>query len=375
MAKARNAGRFSLNISFKQLAIKAPIALLGLIVLTGFQCGKRGAPEPPRERVQQRAELSGFQRGSTVILSWKMPARNADAGSVLFIDRAEIFRLAEPLTSPPQITEADFATRAVVIGSQKFLADDFALKTITYRDTLQFAGQPVRLRYAIRFVNESGQRAAFSNVVNLEPAASIAAAPTSLSTDVSQDAITLKWTAPVANVNGTTPLNLLGYNVYRTESETQAGRLLNKTPVSGTEYADAFFDFGKKYTYFVRSVSSGAEGEPVESTESNIIEITPVDTFKPSAPRSITVAATPISISIFFPNNPEKDIAGYSVYRSEDKDKSLAEWELLTKELTEKTTYLDEKVESGKTYFYYITATDKFKNVSEPSDIVSETIP
>ena len=113
------------------------------------------------------------------------------------------------------------------------------------------------------FVNESGTSSIFKRV-NLEPAASIAAAPNSLSTDVSQDAITLKWTGPTANVNGTTPLNLMGYNVYRTESATQAGRLLNKTPVSGTDYADAFFDFGKKYTYFVRSVSSGAEGEPVK---------------------------------------------------------------------------------------------------------------
>lgn len=375
MRKGAALRKFSLSIAVKQVWIKAPLIALALMVLTGFQCGKRKPPEPPRERVQQRAELSAFQRGNTVVLSWKMPARNADRGSVLFIDRAEIYRLAESVTSPQQIPESEFASRAIVIGSQKFEADDFALKTITYRDTLQFAGQPVRLRYAIRFINASGQRAAFSNVILLEPAAAVAASPASLSADVSQDTVSLKWTAPTANVDGTTPVNLLGYNVYRSESTTQAGRMLNKEPVAKAEYADGFFEFEKKYFYFVRSVSSGVDGKPVESTESNMVEVSPVDTFKPSAPAAITLAASPTSISIFFPTNPEKDIVGYSIYRSEDRDKPLAEWELLTPTLIDRSTYLDERVVSGKTYFYYITATDKFKNVSEPSEIVSETMP
>ena len=375
MKKGTALRKFSLSIAIKQVWVKAPLIVLALMVLTGFQCGKRKPPEPPRERVQQRAELSAFQRGNTVVLSWKMPARNADSGSVLFIDRAEIYRLAESVTSPQQIPESEFASRSIVIGSQKFEAGDFALKTITYRDTLQFAGQPVRLRYAIRFVNASGQRAAFSNVILLEPAAAVAASPTSLSADLSQDAVSLKWTAPSANVDGTTPVNLLGYNVYRSESATQAGRLLNKEPVAKAEYDDGFFEFEKKYFYFVRSVSSGADGKPVESTESNIAEVAPIDTFPPSAPAAITLAASPTSISIFFPTNPEKDIAGYSIYRSEDKDKPLGEWELLTPALIDRSTYLDERVVSGKTYFYYITATDKFKNISEPSEIVSETLP
>lgn len=375
MKKGTAPRKFLLSIAVKQVWVKAPLIVLALMVLTGFQCGKRKPPEPPRERVQQRAELSGFQRGNTVVLSWKMPARNADRGSVLFIDRAEIYRLAESVTSPQQIPEAEFASRAIVIGSQKFEADDFALKTITYRDTLQFAGQPVRLRYAIRFVNASGQRAAFSNVILLEPAAAVAASPASLSNEVSQEAISLKWNAPTANVDGTTPVNLRGYNIYRSESATQAGRMLNKDPIVKAEYDDGFFEFEKKYFYFVRSVSSGADGKPVESTESNIVEVSPVDTFKPSAPAAITLAASPTSISIFFPTNPEKDIAGYSIYRSEDKNKPLAEWELLTPALIDRSTYLDERVASSKTYFYYITATDKFKNVSEPSEVVSETMP
>ena len=47
----------------------------------------------------------------------------------------------------------------------------------------------------------------------------------------------------------------------------------------------------------------------------------------------------------------------------------------MTLNLLETNTFQDIEVTSGKTYHYYLTATDKFGNVSEPSEVVSETIP
>ena len=40
-----------------------------------------------------------------------------------------------------------------------------------------------------------------------------------------------------------------------------------------------------------------------------------------------------------------------------------------------KTTFQDENVESGKKYYYYLTAVDQTGNVSPPSEVVSETVP
>jgi len=134
----------------KHFVRKAPIALLAVVVLMLSACGKRGVPLPPRERVEQHAEIAAFQRGNQVVLSWKMPARNASPGSVLHIASADIFRLAEPLNSPLTLTEDEFASRSTIIASMPLTDLDFGLKTISYRDTLEFAGQPVRLRYAIR---------------------------------------------------------------------------------------------------------------------------------------------------------------------------------------------------------------------------------
>ena len=368
---------FRLSNKLKQCGVKAPLAFITLallIFLSGVSCGKRKPPLPPKERVLQRVEATAFQRGNQVILSWKMPARNAPDGSTLKIARADIYRLAEALSSPLTLSEEEFASKSVLIGTLPIKDSDFALKTISYTDSLEFAGQPVRLRYAVRLVNAFGQKASFSNFLLIEPAAKVANAPTSLASEVTQDAINLTWNASKTNVDGSTPPNILGYNVYRSASEKEAGKLLNKTPVTDDKFADRFFEFDKEQFYFVRTVSVGSDGQPIESSESNIVKINPKDTFPPSPPSAITLAATLNTISIFFATNPEKDIAGYRIYRSIDRDLNKADWTLLTPELLPTNTFQDTKVESGVTYYYYLTAIDKNGNVSQPSEIVTETV-
>ena len=367
--------RVVLNTLVKHAKVKALLALIALVVLTAFGCGKRGLPVPPKERVLQRVEIAGFQRGNQVILSWKMPAYNAPKGNVLNISRADIYRLAEPMTSPLQLSEEEFANRSTLIAALAITDADFGLKTITYKDALEFAGQAARLRYAIRFVNATGQKAGFSNALLIEPTSKVAAGPTSLVAEPSQDAIRLKWLPSQSNIDDSTPASILGYNVYRSTSPKEPGKLLNKTPVTASGFDDEFFDFGKEYYYFVRAVSIGTQAEPIESSESNVLKFKAVDTFAPSSPASITVAAAPNTISIFFAVNVEKDVVGYKIYRSTDKDLPKDQWTQLTPELLKTNTFQDAKVESGKTYYYYLTATDKFGNVSESSEVVSETVP
>ena len=364
-----------LSISVKHYADKAPLAALALVLLMSLSCGKRKPPLPPEERVLQRAVVTGFQRGNQVILSWPMPIRNAPKGSVIRIERADIYRLTEPLNAPQALSEEEFASRSLIIATLKINDDDFGGKTLQFTDTLQFAGQPARLRYAVRFVNDSGQKASFSNFLLLEPAARVAAAPTSLSTELSQEAVKLTWQRPAANVDGSTPANVIGFNIYRSESEEVPAKLLNRSPVNDDDYDDRFFEFGKEYFYFVRAVSLGTDAQPTESGESNIVKLKPVDTFPPTPPTAVTIAATPASISIFFPVNPETDVVGYRIYRSNDLNLAKEQWELMTKEFQTANTYQDNAVESGKTYYYYVTAVDKFGNVSQSSEVVSETVP
>lgn len=347
--------------------------LFAALALTAA-CGKRGAPIPPKERVLQRVELSGFQRGDQIILSWKMPARNAPKNSVLHIQRADIYRLAEPVSAKLELSEQDFADRATLIAALRIDDDDFGLKELIHRDNIQLTGQSVRLRYAVRLANASGQKSAFSNALVIEPAAKVAGQPLVLTAEASQTAIRLSWQAPGTNIDGS-PANILGYNVYRSASMQEAARLLNSSPIQETNFDDELFDFEKDYFYFVRAVSVGLQAEPVESRESVIVRFKAIDTFSPSPPTAITIAAAPGTISIFFAANPELDVVGYDVYRTTDPLLPKAEWQRLNEKPITENLYRDEKVESGKTYFYYLTAIDRFGNVSLPSDTVSDVAP
>ena len=361
---------------------KRKALLIALLLPFAFSgCGRRRPPQPPVERVQQRTEfLSGVQRGNQVILSWPAPLRNAPDKSVQSIRRIDVYRLAERPNAPLALTEEEFARRSTVVGSVNYEQIKDAVGDLTYVDSLELAGEAARLRYAVRYVNAAGQRAAFSNFLIIEPSAKVAQAPTLVATgkEISESAITISWQPPTKNIDDSTPVNLLGYNIYRMDESQRAASQtpINSPLVSGTQYSDTTFQFGQNYTYFVRSVSLGTEGAQVESLNSNPLSISPKDVFPPSAPTSITIgAAAPGRLSIFFPANPEPDVAGYHIYRSVDADLPKEQWTKLTPSLLTRTTFQDENVESGKRYYYYLTATDQSGNVSQPSEVVSETVP
>ncbi len=163
-----------------------------LAALSVAACGKRRPPLPPIERVPQRTEaLSGVQRGNQVILSWPAPQRNAKDESVQSIRRIDVYRLAEKPRAPLSLTEEDFAARSTLIGSVTYDQIKSATDDLIYTDTLELAGEPARLRYAVRYVNASGQRAAFSNFLLVEPAARVAQPPTIIATgsEVTEESI------------------------------------------------------------------------------------------------------------------------------------------------------------------------------------------
>ena len=340
-----------------------------LLLLTTFNCGKRKPPLPPTEKVAQRVEITGIQRGNKVLISWTMPAKNTSDKNVLNIKRADIYRIVEPQNAPLTLSEEEFASSSTLIGVQPITEADFGKKRFTYTDELEFSDQPIRLRYAIRFVNASGQKAAFSNFLIIEPVAKIADSPKVLTAELTEQSVRLKWEAPKSNVDNSSPPNILGYNIYR------SAKLLNSSPVTKLEFSDQSFEFNKEYSYVVRAVSLGNDGDPVESLDSNTVKLSPKDTFPPSAPTALTIAAAPNIISIFFATNPEKDIIGYKIYRSIDANLPKSEWSLLTATPLKTTTFQDKNVESAKTYYYYVTALDGAGNVSQPSDVVSETAP
>jgi len=365
----------------RKSAARHLMLLIGLCALSlAPTCGKRRPPLPPLERIPQRTqELNGVQRGNEVLLFWPAPLRNAPNSSVQSIRRVDVYRVAEKLNAPLPMTEDEFEARATLIGSVPWEEIKKGEPTLTYRDQLELAGERARLRYAIRYVNAAGQRAAFSNFFLMAPASKVASAPKIVEThkELSETADTITWEPPTTNIDGSTPVNLLGYNVYRiTVSQTPAEpKLLNPDPITTPHFADKNFKFGERYTYFVRAVSLGTEGKPVESLNSNTIELSPLDVYKPAAPNLTPPNAISGRVALFWVPNTEPDVVGYYLYRSTDPNLPKAQWLKLTPQLYNKTTFQDENVETGKTYYYYIQAVDSAGNISENSEVVSATVP
>jgi fibronectin type 3 domain-containing protein len=350
---------------------------LSLAAIFCDACGKRRPPLPPTESVPQRTELlSGAQRGNQVILNWPAPRRNAPDSSAQSIRRVDVYRVAERPNDPLPLTEEEFASRATLIGSVSSEEIRQSTDTLSYKDVLTLT-EPVRLRYAVRYVNASGQRAAFSNFLLIEPASTVSQPPTHVEAmNPSESTVKVRWQAPPANVDGSTPLNLLGYNVYRIDSsQTEPAQTpLNAAPLTKTEFNDQTFKFGEEYSYLVRAVSLGTGGAQVESLNSNSVAITPRDVFPPSAPAGLSINASSQRISIFFAANPERDVVGYNIFRSTDPALPRDHWRKLTRTPTDRTTYNDDAVEQGVTYYYYITAVDSAGNVSPPSEVVSQQL-
>src|SRR4051812_43865854 len=168
----------------RKSAARHLMLLVGVCVLSmAPTCGKRSPPLPPIERIPQRTqELSGVQRGNEITLFWPAPLRNAPEGSVQSIRRVDVYRVAEKPTAPLPLTEDQFEARATLIGSVPYDEIKKGAPTLQYIDRLELAGEPARLRYAVRYVNSSGQRAAFSNFFLMTPAFKVAAPPANLRT-------------------------------------------------------------------------------------------------------------------------------------------------------------------------------------------------
>lgn len=356
--------------------------LFGFLALIFSACGKVGPPVPPSRLSERTSDLTAIQRGSTILLSWPSPSLVKNEESRFYILRVDIFRLTERRDQEPVLDPDDFEATAEIIGFLDRATIETQVNTfghLQFADAVRLAQSKqlanTRLRYAVRYVNKRDQAAAFSNTVAIEPAPGIAMPPTNVNAVANaQDVITITWLAPVANVDGITPSAVVGYNVYRRlQKRDIGGDLLNSEPISVTSFTDSKFQYAEDYVYFVRALSQGANGL-IESADSEPFSFTPVDRFAPSAPNPVSIASSNGSISLFWPSSAERDVIGYNVYRAGSADALERAWVKLNDQPVTPVTFRDDQVVIDQTYFYRVTAVDRFNNESERSRTVSETV-
>jgi hypothetical protein len=371
--------RICQELPFKS-ALRPPqsaiILVFSLLIFGLSGCGKIGDPLPPIPRAPLIIdELSVTQEGTQIVLQFPI-VRSPRSPR---LQRIDVYRLIESANDPLGVTQEQFSTNATIIDS--ILGDEVPLEKsiITKNDALELknGARDLRYRYAVRLITSSGAAADFSNYALITPLFDLSSPPAELKAKLSEREIEITWDAPKTNENGTSPANAVAYNIYRSVEDGPLIKL-NDEPLQELRYVDARFEFGKKYGYVVRALSTlnddASLKNAIESNESKPLTLTPEDTFPPSAPAPITIASIGGLVSLYWPLNPEADVVGYNIYRSGVENAPAEKWGKLNQQLHKTASFRDDKVEVGKQYYYQITAVDAYGNESERSETKTETV-
>lgn len=338
-----------------------------ILALLLVSCGRVGDPLPPiRYKALVPESLTIGQQGAEIVLGFPKPSQQALERSK--VARVEILRRVESADAPRRLTEEEFLDSARIVGSltSKELLEVDASR-VEFLDTLDQNAS--RLRYAIRYVQYNSTPLPLSGYSIIEPTTTVATAPTALTASVTEESIQLKWQPPTTNIDGSTPVNIIGYNIYRRGEKGAYENPLNPRPIAENSFNDRQFRFGKEYTYVVRAVSQGSDGV-IESENSTELGIAPKDTFPPERPSNLTGAAAAGVVSIFWPSVKSSDLKGYLVYRAERLDAPKDTWTKLTPNPIPATTFKDSSAMTGKIYYYLVTSLDEAGNESAPSEAV-----
>ncbi len=346
--------------------------LFFLLLLSSF-CGRKGPLLPPLAKVPNKVEaLDVIQRGERIILEWENPKTYID-GNPLAIDTVEVW-LHEAENESAAKEEFEVKARLVASIAKEELAgcrinkgDPSSKIRYDYKLTERdFSSKSIIL--GLRVADKKKRKSELSELRSLKPTI-LSIPPQRIRANVFEDRIEIRWAAPEKNTDQSSPANLKGYNVYRAEGEAPPQRL-NTDLVKEEKYEDRDFVFERLYRYFIRAAATDVSPF-VESDDSERVEVVPKDIFPPASPSGLVSVTAENIISLSWDANPEKDLAGYRVWR---KAEGEAEFILLTPELIGENAYSDPRVEKNKRYYYAITAQDKSGNESQKSDAVSEII-
>jgi hypothetical protein len=349
---------------------KLVLASLGGLLLLAPGCGKKGPLQAPLVLVPQRVEtVKAFQRGSRILLAWTFSGKFIDGRPLDGPAEIEIWLQQRADGAAPASSASsagDFSSRAARLAAVPVVSN-VAEGKHAYA-LIAGAWEKKTYVFALRVKESRKQRLSeFSDEVTVRPG-KLPLPPAVVRAEVLADRIDIRWEAPEKNFDGSTPVAVQAFHIYRTDS---AGtRKLAAVPFPAAEWADRDFQFGKAYRYFIRSAATTAE-PALESDDSPAIDVLPKDVFPPAAPSGLMAASGPDVITLVWDANADKDLGGYRVWR---KEEGQADFICLTDKPIVENTHTDKAVEKEKRYTYAITAVDIQGNESPKSAAVSETI-
>lgn len=335
-------------------------------------------------------DLAVSQSGDTVVLTFTLPKETLTHHPLNEPPAIEILR--DFSTTPPVSGAAAPPTAQLIVTIPSELVAQYSPQGhFRYADSLGRGDFSLHAgSEAVYFVRTRLSKKRASDNSNL---AAVRVFPlpeeiADLQAEVTHSAIVLKWTAPQKTLVGPAP-PIASYEVFRlTEDLVSAPAALNEKPKpkpapvkigesAEPSFRDTQFEFGKTYVYTVRSVVQTLDGTRA-SADSNAVRVSPKDIFPPSAPQGLVIVfvaaagQVPAHLELSWAINPETDVAGYNIYRSEQEG---TRGERLNSALLLTPAFRDMTALPGRRYFYSVTAVDTAGNESDVSAPTSAGVP
>ena len=165
---------------------------------------------------------------------------------------------------------------------------------------------------------------------------------------------------------GSEQTDIIGYNIYRSETSGTGFALKNYCPVGEPFYND-YADNDTPYYYTITAIDQALR----ESAPSAEVVATPVtDTMPPGAPTNLSAVLFHGAVQLAWDASVGPDVMQYTILRGETAG---GPYEWYTSTIY--PYYDDHGIEVDHTYYYVIVARDYSGNESEYSDEVSVAIP
>jgi hypothetical protein len=365
--------------------------VLGSAVLVS--CGATGAPIPPAlELAKPVTDLRAARKGDKVYLAWTVPAKTTDRQTVRHPGVTRVCRsLKVPVADCKNPAAEIPATQFPVSAAESNRKGAPPPKVqANYTDVLSPELQEqdfiAEITYAVSVLNESGRSAGLSNQVQV-PSAPTLPPPDHFRAEVKKDGVLLSWDCSPATAAPDVIQHRLC--IYRREQGKQADTKVSDANLSvcaqtqpaaeAPEFLDQAFEWEKHYDYratVVTVVSAPGKTElEVEGDDTPSVPVFAHDVFPPAVPTGLQAVFSGVGqapfVDLVWSPDTEADLTGYNIFRHEENEPPVK----LNSEPVKAPAFRDSKVQSGRKYFYSVSAVDERNNESAKSEETSEQVP
>ena len=319
----------------------------------------RVAPAAP----QNLSAVADEANVGSVSLQWSAPTLDAKGGQLSDLGRYIVFRAKGSANGFVAVDTIDADSRAFV---------DVNLE----QSTVYF--------YAVSAVDGAGNESVRSSIVQVVTEGDdrlAPAAPQNLAALADEDdfgRVSLNWSAPSKNVDGSDITDLAGYTVFRSKGSASSFQVVVTLGADVQAYVDTGLEELTTY-YYTLSANDENGNESARASAVQIVTAGP-DRVAPSQPQNISAVADAadygrVALRWSAPTRDASgdeltDLARYVVFRSRGSVNSFVAIDTVDANTRE---YTDTGLEESTTYFYTLSAVDEAGNESSRAQSVQVT--